>query len=110
MTDSTRETQELGKLSPRMKFWGQILWTLLSGPRGRRGAPQGWAFNSWKTYSSPAGLSSATGIVNHWTRVFEERGIPEARESSEYIVAHVLGAKTVKCNVRGDRERKEGGF
>lgn len=47
-------------------------------------------------------------MVNHWTRVFEERGIPEARESSEYIVAHVLGAKTVKCNVREDREREEG--
>lgn len=49
-------------------------------------------------------------MVNHWTRVFEERGIPEARESSEYIVAHVLGAKTVKCNVREDREREEGGL
>ncbi|XP_052043341.1 MTRF1L release factor glutamine methyltransferase isoform X3 [Apodemus sylvaticus] len=77
-----------------MKLWGQILGTLLSGSRGRKGAPQAWAFKSWKTYSSPAGPLSATGMVNHWTRVFEERGIPEARESSEYIVAHVLGAKT----------------
>lgn len=77
-----------------MKLWGQILWTLLSVPRGRRGVLQGWAFNSWKTYSSLTGPLSATGMVNHWTRVFEERGIPEARESSEYIVAHVLGAKT----------------
>lgn len=105
MTDSTRETWELGNLSPRMKLWGKIIWTLLSG---RRRAPQGWAFNSWKTYSSLAGLLSATGMVNHWTRVFEERGIPEARESSEYIVAHVLGAKTVKCNV--GEEREEGGL
>lgn len=37
---------------------------------------------------------SPTGLVSHWTEVFEKRGIPEARESSEYIVAHVLGAKT----------------
>lgn len=41
-----------------------------------------------------AGLLSATEMVSHWTQVFEERGIPEPRESSEYIVAHVLGAKT----------------
>lgn len=47
-------------------------------------------------------------MVSHWTRVFEERGIPEARESCEYIVAHVLGAKTVKCNIREGRKREEG--
>lgn len=46
-------------------------------------------------------------MVSHWTQVFEQRGIPEARESSEYIVAHVLGAKTVKCCV-GDKKREEG--
>lgn len=77
-----------------MKLWGRILWTLLSGPRGRTGASQGWSFNSWKLRSSLTGLLSATGVVSQWTQVFEERGIPEARESSEYIVAHVLGAKT----------------
>lgn len=38
-------------------------------------------------------------MVSHWTAVFEEKGIPEARESSEYIVAHVLGAKTVKFSI-----------
>ncbi|XP_036048824.1 MTRF1L release factor glutamine methyltransferase isoform X2 [Onychomys torridus] len=77
-----------------MKLWGRRLWTLLSGPRGRMGVSQGWAFNSWKLHSSLTGLLSATGVVSQWTQVFEERGIPEARESSEYIVAHVLGAKT----------------
>ncbi|CAO2633665.1 MTRF1L release factor glutamine methyltransferase [Lemmus lemmus] len=77
-----------------MKLWGRILWTLLSGSRGRRGAPQGWALNSWKPRSSLTGLLSATEVVSHWTQVFEQRGIPEARESSEYIVSHVLGAKT----------------
>ncbi|XP_075820834.1 MTRF1L release factor glutamine methyltransferase isoform X2 [Microtus pennsylvanicus] len=77
-----------------MKLWGQILWTLLSGSRGRRGAPQGWALNSWKPCSSLSGRLSATEVVSHWTQVFEQRGIPEAQESSEYIVAHVLGAKT----------------
>ncbi|XP_041533197.1 MTRF1L release factor glutamine methyltransferase isoform X2 [Microtus oregoni] len=77
-----------------MKLWGQILWTLLSGSRGRRGAPQGWALNSWKPRSSLSGRLSVTEVVSHWTQVFEQRGIPEAQESSEYIVAHVLGAKT----------------
>ncbi|XP_051061057.1 MTRF1L release factor glutamine methyltransferase isoform X2 [Phodopus roborovskii] len=77
-----------------MKLWGRILWTLLCGPGGRRGAPQGWGLNSWKSHSSLPGMLSATRVVRHWTQVFEERGIPEAQESSEYIVAHVLGAKT----------------
>lgn len=33
-------------------------------------------------------------LVHHWQRVFESHGIPEAQESSEYIVSFVLGAKT----------------
>ncbi|XP_020029981.1 MTRF1L release factor glutamine methyltransferase isoform X2 [Castor canadensis] len=77
-----------------MKLWGQMLRALLSSSRGRRGGTWGWAFSSWPSHPSLAGLLSATGVVNHWTRVFEKRGIPEAQESSEYIVAHVLGAKT----------------
>ncbi|XP_003409913.1 MTRF1L release factor glutamine methyltransferase [Loxodonta africana] len=76
-----------------MKSWGRMLWALLSGP-GRKGGIQSWAFSSWPPHSPLAGLVSATQLVSHWTTVFEERGIPEARESSEYIVAHVLGAKT----------------
>ncbi|XP_073888407.1 MTRF1L release factor glutamine methyltransferase isoform X12 [Macaca fascicularis] len=76
-----------------MELWGRMLWALLSGP-GRRGSTLGWAFSSWQPQPPLAGLSSATELVSHWTRVFEKRGIPEARESSEYIVAHVLGAKT----------------
>lgn len=41
-------------------------------------------------------LVTATDVVNYWQKVFETNGIPEARESSEYIVSFVLGAKTVK--------------
>ncbi|PKK19956.1 HemK methyltransferase family member 1, transcript variant X1 [Columba livia] len=40
------------------------------------------------------GLVTATDAVNYWQKVFEINGIPEARESSEYIVSFVLGAKT----------------
>ncbi|NWW48618.1 HEMK1 methyltransferase, partial [Pedionomus torquatus] len=40
------------------------------------------------------GLVTATEVVNYWQKVFEINGIPEARESSEYIVSFVLGAKT----------------
>ncbi|ELV10408.1 HemK methyltransferase family member 1 [Tupaia chinensis] len=76
-----------------MESWGPMLRALLSGP-GRRGGTRGWAFRSGQPHLPLAGLSSATELVNHWTGVFEKRGIPEARESSEYIVAHVLGAKT----------------
>ncbi|XP_045386086.1 MTRF1L release factor glutamine methyltransferase isoform X2 [Lemur catta] len=72
-----------------MELWGRMLWTFLSGP-GRRGG----TFSSWQPHLPLSGLSCATELVSHWTGVFEKRGIPEARESSEYIVAHVLGAKT----------------
>jgi len=39
---------------------------------------------------------TATDMVSYWQKVFETNGIPEAQESSEYIVSFVLGAKTVK--------------
>ncbi|XP_074692566.1 MTRF1L release factor glutamine methyltransferase isoform X2 [Strix aluco] len=44
--------------------------------------------------SARPGLVTATDAVNYWQKVFEANGIPEARESSEYIVSFVLGAKT----------------
>ncbi|KAM9681146.1 MTRF1L release factor glutamine methyltransferase isoform 2-T5 [Dama dama] len=70
-----------------------MLRALLFGPGWRRGI-WGCSFSSWQPHQPPAGLLSATEVVSHWAAVFEEKGIPEARESSEYIVAHVLGAKT----------------
>lgn len=91
-----------------MKLWGGMLRAFLFGPR-RRGGTWGQAFSSWEPHLPPAGLLNATELVSHWTAVFEKRGIPEARESSEYIVAHVLGAKTVKCNIVKRGERWEGG-
>uniref|UniRef100_A0A8C6VTG8 Uncharacterized protein n=1 Tax=Naja naja TaxID=35670 RepID=A0A8C6VTG8_NAJNA len=45
-----------------------------------------------------ANLVSAIDAVKYWQGVFEANNIPEAQTSSEYIVSHVLGAKTVKCN------------
>lgn len=46
--------------------------------------------------SARPGLLTAPDVVSYWQKVFEKNGIPEARESSEYIVSFVLGAKTVK--------------
>lgn len=46
--------------------------------------------------SARPGLVTATEMVSYWQEVFETNGIPEARESSQYIVSFVLGAKTVK--------------
>ncbi|KAJ6667732.1 hypothetical protein lerEdw1_016053 [Lerista edwardsae] len=40
------------------------------------------------------GLVTASELVNYWTDVFERNEIPEAEASSQYIVSHVLGAKT----------------
>ncbi|XP_047705125.1 MTRF1L release factor glutamine methyltransferase isoform X2 [Prionailurus viverrinus] len=76
-----------------MELGDRMLRALLSG-LGRKGGTRGWAFSSWQSYMPLAGLLSATEVVSHWTAVFEKRGIPEAQASSEYIVAHVLGAKT----------------
>ncbi|XP_027693085.1 hemK methyltransferase family member 1 [Vombatus ursinus] len=50
-----------------------------------------------------APLVTATALVKHWAQLFEERGVPEARESSEYIVAHVLGAKTFQSLLASQR-------
>ncbi|XP_030914073.1 MTRF1L release factor glutamine methyltransferase isoform X2 [Geospiza fortis] len=44
--------------------------------------------------SAGPGLMTATDMVNYWQKVFETNGIPEAQESSQYIVSFVLGAKT----------------
>ncbi|XP_074861289.1 MTRF1L release factor glutamine methyltransferase isoform X2 [Carettochelys insculpta] len=38
---------------------------------------------------------TAAELVRYWQGVFEAKGIPEAQESSEYIVSYVLGAKTI---------------
>ncbi|KAM9374806.1 MTRF1L release factor glutamine methyltransferase [Phaethornis superciliosus] len=52
-------------------------------------------WSSWRqSCSVRPGLVTATGVVSYWQKVFEANGIPEARESSEYIVSFVLGAKT----------------
>nr|XP_019579316.1 PREDICTED: hemK methyltransferase family member 1 isoform X4 [Rhinolophus sinicus]XP_019579318.1 PREDICTED: hemK methyltransferase family member 1 isoform X4 [Rhinolophus sinicus] len=76
-----------------MECWGRMLRAFLSGP-GRRGGAWGSAYSSWPPHRPVPGLLNATELVSHWTAIFEKEGIPEARESSEYIVAHVLGAKT----------------
>ncbi|KAB0402462.1 hypothetical protein E2I00_006485 [Balaenoptera physalus] len=76
-----------------------MLRALLSG-LGWRGGMWGCTFSSQQPHLPPSRLLNATELVSHWTVVFEKRGIPEARESSEYIVAHVLGAKTVKMPVQ----------
>uniref|UniRef100_A0A8D0L1N5 HemK methyltransferase 1, mitochondrial release factors N(5)-glutamine n=1 Tax=Sphenodon punctatus TaxID=8508 RepID=A0A8D0L1N5_SPHPU len=51
----------------------------------------------WQNFSDKAEQVTTTELVSYWRDVFEANGIPEAQESSEYIVSHVLGAKTVKC-------------
>lgn len=52
-----------------------------------------------KYSSSKTELVTAADLVSYWKDVFEANEIPEAQASSEYIVSHVLGAKTVKCCV-----------
>ncbi|XP_039932460.1 MTRF1L release factor glutamine methyltransferase isoform X2 [Hirundo rustica] len=47
-----------------------------------------------RSCSAGPGLVTATDMVSYWQKVFETNGIPEAQESSQYIVSFVLGAKT----------------
>ncbi|XP_025060126.1 hemK methyltransferase family member 1 isoform X2 [Alligator sinensis] len=47
-----------------------------------------------QNFSGKPGPVTATDLVNYWQEVFEANRIPEAQESSEYIVSYVLGAKT----------------
>ncbi|XP_066553779.1 MTRF1L release factor glutamine methyltransferase [Amia ocellicauda] len=41
------------------------------------------------------GRPTVEGCVALWEGLFHERGVPEPRLSSEYIIAHILGAKTL---------------
>uniref|UniRef100_A0A669Q0P4 peptide chain release factor N(5)-glutamine methyltransferase n=1 Tax=Phasianus colchicus TaxID=9054 RepID=A0A669Q0P4_PHACC len=58
--------------------------------RSARGAAAG----GWPCALARPRLMTAPDVVSYWQNVFEKNGIPEARESSEYIVSFVLGAKT----------------
>ncbi|CAL8338351.1 unnamed protein product [Merluccius merluccius] len=44
----------------------------------------------------PGASMTASQALDLWRRHFEERGVAEPDHSSQYIVAHVLGAKTIE--------------
>uniref|UniRef100_A0A8C5NCZ6 peptide chain release factor N(5)-glutamine methyltransferase n=1 Tax=Gouania willdenowi TaxID=441366 RepID=A0A8C5NCZ6_GOUWI len=44
----------------------------------------------------PAASITALQAVDLWRRCFEQRGVTEPRMSSHYIIAHLLGAKTIQ--------------
>uniref|UniRef100_A0A8D0BP99 peptide chain release factor N(5)-glutamine methyltransferase n=1 Tax=Salvator merianae TaxID=96440 RepID=A0A8D0BP99_SALMN len=49
----------------------------------------------WRQHShSKSSVVTAADLVNYWQDVFEKNEIPEPQTSSEYIISHVLGAKT----------------
>lgn len=61
-----------------------------------------WGSHAVRTCSAPAlpaGRITALQAVDLWKRHFEERGVTEPDHSSHYILAHLLGAKTVSWNV-----------
>ncbi|XP_071350424.1 MTRF1L release factor glutamine methyltransferase [Trachinotus anak] len=49
----------------------------------------------------PAGRITALQAMDLWRRHFEERGVKEPDHSSHYIVAHLLGAKTIESLEQG---------
>ncbi|XP_054472558.1 MTRF1L release factor glutamine methyltransferase [Anoplopoma fimbria] len=68
------------------------------GPKGR------WSFHVVRKYSAPAVPASritALQAVDLWKKHFAERGVMEPDHSSLYIIAHLLGAKTIESLERG---------
>ncbi|XP_026205222.1 MTRF1L release factor glutamine methyltransferase isoform X2 [Anabas testudineus] len=63
-----------------------------------------WGPHAVRTCSTPAlppGRITALQAVDLWRRHFEERGVTEPGHSSRYIIAHLLGAKTVESLEHG---------
>uniref|UniRef100_A0A8C9LCP3 HemK methyltransferase family member 1 n=1 Tax=Pavo cristatus TaxID=9049 RepID=A0A8C9LCP3_PAVCR len=77
------------------RCWSRCVCGLQAPWPGGRAVPAG-TFPSAQPQSCSArpGLLTAPDVVSYWQKVFEKNGIPEAQESSEYIVSFVLGAKT----------------
>ncbi|XP_056461653.1 MTRF1L release factor glutamine methyltransferase isoform X2 [Gadus chalcogrammus] len=83
----------LGKAIHTCRRFGRFSRTGLKGICGTHSAPL-------STYQAPPPIpgSSMTAFqaMNLWRRCFEERGVAEPDQSSQYIVAHLLGAKTIE--------------
>ncbi|XP_037534662.1 MTRF1L release factor glutamine methyltransferase [Nematolebias whitei] len=63
------------------------------------GLKWGWSFLSQFRSSAPAlpaGRITALQAADVWRRHFEEKGVTEPEQSSCYIIAHLLGAKTME--------------
>lgn len=57
-----------------------------------------WGFHGLRACSAPAlpaGCITALQAVDFWTKQFEGKGVTEPELSSRYIIAYLLGAKTV---------------
>ncbi|XP_029006958.1 MTRF1L release factor glutamine methyltransferase [Betta splendens] len=68
------------------------------------GAKRFWDLLTVRTCSAPAlpaGRITALQAVDVWRRHYEERGVSEPEHSSSYIIAHLLGAKTIESLDRG---------
>ncbi|KAG7494360.1 hemK methyltransferase family member 1 [Solea senegalensis] len=58
-----------------------------------------WFSRAERTFCAPvlpAGKITPLQAVDLWRRHFEERGVTEPDHSSQYIIAHLLGAKTIE--------------
>ncbi|XP_069546897.1 MTRF1L release factor glutamine methyltransferase [Brachyistius frenatus] len=83
-----------------LTMWRRSLCASFRGFGCRIGGPKGiWISHAVRTCSAPAvpaGRITALQAVNLWKRYFQEKGVTEPEQSSQYIVAHLLGAKTIE--------------
>ncbi|XP_028302040.1 MTRF1L release factor glutamine methyltransferase isoform X2 [Gouania willdenowi] len=70
----------------------QLLWTRANG----KSPLSCHAVRRCSAPALPAASITALQAVDLWRRCFEQRGVTEPRMSSHYIIAHLLGAKTIQ--------------
>uniref|UniRef100_A0A3Q3WBP1 peptide chain release factor N(5)-glutamine methyltransferase n=1 Tax=Mola mola TaxID=94237 RepID=A0A3Q3WBP1_MOLML len=80
------------------RSWTQSGTTPLMTSRGIWGSP---AVRRCSAPPLPPGRITALQAVDIWRRRFIERGVTEPEHSANYIVAHLLGAKTIESLEQG---------
>ncbi|XP_047203300.1 MTRF1L release factor glutamine methyltransferase [Girardinichthys multiradiatus] len=81
-------------------WWRRTLGTGRRCLGCRRNGEKGiWSFHTRPICSAPAlpaGRITALQALDVWKTHFEEKGVTEPEHSSQYIIAHLLGAKTIE--------------
>lgn len=84
-------------VSIKFAMWRRTLYELLTAGCGKNSQCI-WAPYVMRACNGPAlpvDRLTALQALNLWRKLFQEKGVDEPDHSSQYIIAHVLGAKTI---------------